>query len=249
MKYALCLRGISYLENFPYNYSVSPYTIDFSESLPFFQSHIINPLREQKHTVDIFINTYDSIKVATYIDILKPVDTKIMNYVYASPGTPNSVFNGVINLLEMVDRYTSDVYDFVIISRFDMIFLEKITDCFIPLDALTVVTPEDDSFFIISGNYLKRTMDHFIDLRNNNISNHQFAHSFLRKGNRVHLMYNHVNVIGKAPFMRCSREIFTPANHELHMCSYEDIFDKDHRCYGYAYKQSKEYLDLSKLDR
>ena len=54
MKYAICLRGISYLrENI--RIGMEPYEINFEWSYPFLKKNIIDPLKDQGHKLDIFL--------------------------------------------------------------------------------------------------------------------------------------------------------------------------------------------------
>lgn len=82
MKYALCLRGINYIENYTHDNKrgITPYTIDFKENIPYLYKFIILPLEKAGHTVDIFFVTYESEKLQEFVNLLEPKKVKINTF-------------------------------------------------------------------------------------------------------------------------------------------------------------------------
>ena len=132
MRYALCLRGISYLEKYTFDNrgNMDEYTIDFIHSVESIEKNILNPLREQGHTVDVFFNTYSSIKLNEYISRLNPVSIKEREFdPNVKPGNWSHIFDLIIDSAILVNDYQEDnmfVYDRIIITRFDEYILQNI---------------------------------------------------------------------------------------------------------------------------
>jgi len=80
MKYAICYRGISYKENYFNEPGLNSYNVDFCECLPSNKKYLIDPLVEKKNNVDVFFNTYDSLRLSEYINELKPVDINLKQF-------------------------------------------------------------------------------------------------------------------------------------------------------------------------
>ena len=97
-------------------------------------NNIIKPLKEKGHTVDIFFTTYESKKLNSYIDTLKPVKVKLNEYQVLKAGTWSNVFKIMIDSLTLVKDYQEEInsnYDYVIVSRFDNYIFENINNVYI----------------------------------------------------------------------------------------------------------------------
>jgi hypothetical protein len=249
LRYAIGIRGISFLDNFYYDGTVPPFNIDFDDTLPSFKENIILDLKQKGHNVDIFINTYTSNKLNHFIEELKPVMSYITPYSYIKPGTGSTVYNKIINLFNMIVDYEKKnniKYDYIIISRFDTLIFEKITNVFIPNNALSTVTPRDDNFFILSRNILEDVFKCFIYMNNNHILTHNYTNELTHMGIRCHTMYSHVYIQKHYPFFRTARHIFNKDNHPFKYCNYEDIFNSESEAYGFIYISNASftpYLD------
>ena len=245
MRYAVCFRGISYLEDYHYVDSLPNYTVDFSVSLPNIKKMIIEPINEKGYTVDFFFSTYPSNKLDYFKSELSPLSVTLSEYKQTAAGTPNLVYKGVLESLKMLKEQQekgSFTYDYVMISRFDMVLFEKITDIYLPKNAMSVINQGDDGCFLISGDLINDLYTHYIDLQTNNISNHQFAIHFKQKGFRVHQLYPVIVDQYKYPFYKATRH-FTKGNPHF-ICEYNDHFNPDSRNYIYHYKLSTDFNSI-----
>jgi hypothetical protein len=240
MKYALCFRGISYYKDYYHADSPQLFDVDFSQSLGSFQKNIINPLKETGHDVDVFFTTYDSIKLQEYIDIMKPKAVKLNSYQYLAPGTWRNVLNMIIDTLNLI-KNTNVHYDYIIISRFDNFIFENILNVFIAENALSSISKGEDNFFIISGSILDLVYNYFIELINKNAVSHSYTEYFLSKGLRCHKFYKEIKDQKNHPFLKTTRQLFTPINHTFHLCNLEDLYNPHSEFYGFLYEPVKEF--------
>lgn len=239
MRYALCLRGISYLENFPHDYSCEPFTVDFSPCIPYLKENIIQPLVQQGHEVDVYFWTYPSSKLEHFKQEMNPVAVELGTYQYASPGTNASVYNGILNVLSLT-KQSDRAYDYVLCSRFDNVFFEKITNVYIPENCLTTVTPRDD-FFIFSYNLFDTLMASFAEFRNRNLMFHDYTSVLSSRGVRCHTMYSHVYISRHYPFFKTARQLFCKEGHPYRLCDIKDIYNPRSKYYSFIYKANTEY--------
>jgi hypothetical protein len=241
MKYALCFRGISYYRDFPHDGSCKPFLIDFTNYIPYWKKNVIDPLIQQGHEVDVFMWTYPSDKLSDIVNYIKPRNYELGVYQYARPGTGASVYNGILKVLNLVKKEESVSYDYIIVSRFDNIVFEKITNVFIPEDALTTVTPRDDNLFILSGNLLDTLIQKFTILNNHNILTHDYTAIFSKEGIRCHTMYSHVYISKRYPFLKTARQLFTDKNSSYYLCDIDELYDENSLCYSFCYKNNTVY--------
>jgi hypothetical protein len=245
MRYAICFRGISYLKDYHYTDNLPNYTVDFSVSLPNIKKMIIEPIKEKSHTVDFFFSTYDSTKLDYFKSELSPLSITLSEYTQTAAGTPNLVYKGVLESLKMLKEEQekgSFIYDYVMISRFDMVLFEKIIDIYLPKNAMSVINQGDDGCFLITGDLINDLYTHYIELQKNNISNHQFAIHFKQKGFRVHQLYHTIVDQYKYPFYKATRH-FTKGNPHF-ICEYNDHFNPDSLHYIYHYKPFTEFNSI-----
>lgn len=238
MRFALCFRGISYLKNFPHDGSVEPFDVNFNDTLPFFKENIIRPLQDNNHHVDIFFSTYYSEEIYKTIEILKPKAVKLQEYKFAPVGTNHSVYNKVLDVLYLVKDYSQENninYDFIIVSRFDNLVFENITNIPIPSNCLSTITPRDDNFFIVDGCLLQPTTILFEEMRMRNMLTHDYTKFFSENGIPCHTIYSHAYNQNHHPFLKTARQIFTKEGHGYRLCNFSDIFNPKSRFYGFFY--------------
>lgn len=256
-KYAICYRGISFEENLVRNYNNTPTKIkvDFSDCIESNLNNLINPLKENNNQVDIFFNTYESKKLNEYIEKIKPCSLQISEY---SPNIKqyNFIFviQLIINSLKQIKDYqikNNIKYDFIILTRFDLIIFQKFTEIYLPENSISTPTTEDDCFIVISGDLLDIALDTYLENQHQFISHHM-VYQFLKKGIRYHKMFPHrggtEEIECNLPFYRLHRLIYPPEGQKPEQGSYEDIFNKDSKYYGFRFDSHKEYTQASEKD-
>ena len=179
MRIALLLRGRHYLNN-------QWYYTDFSESCENINSMIIQPLRDQGHTVDIFCCTYTSHKLEQLIDFYKPVMTLSVN---------ESEFNGLRScackyiwclegsrLIREYEEKNKFTYDYIINMRFDIIFSVTIINQSYDITKMNIMFKHtsgncDDNYWIIGRTQLGNFENAINQLLSNEKSIiHEFNH-------------------------------------------------------------------------
>jgi len=162
MHIAICLHGIHFIDND--NVRVKT---NFEEVLKNNEKFLFNNLRENGHTIDFFLNTYDSPKLPQLVEYFKPVATVIRNF--------NNYFHGIIQILnqkinfEMLNEYINKTrisYDLIITIRFDLIFFKYFSDMNYIKDKINIVYKHvtnngkyglnncEDNFFIIPQEHI-----------------------------------------------------------------------------------------------
>lgn len=194
MHIGICLHGIHYLNNEMLNY-------DYDKCIKNNEKFIFNNLKENGHTIDFFINTYDSIKLPKLLEYFKPVSTIInkFNYVY------NDIMLPVINQRNnfgMIKEYinkTNTQYDLIITIRLDLIFFKYFSDMNYKNDKINIVHEHvflnqdglfncEDNFFIIPAKFIDTMFYALYKL--NNCSLHEINHYLLK--NEIHYMYKNM---------------------------------------------------------
>lgn len=252
MKFAICYRGISYQENYVHEQRFSPYTLDFHDCLTFHRINLLDALREKGHEVDVMFNTYESKKTDEYVDELKPVSVILKPF-----DANNNVdrFGRVRTLIIETLKQARDhqiangvKYDFIVLNRFDMVIFDDFSKIFIPQNAISVPTVNDDCFIVISGDLLDRAIEIYEDNRDGRIT-HNIVHRFLERGVRYHAMYPHTpgdEAGWNGPLYRISRLMFVPDNHNIKEFNLQDVFNKTHRRYGFLHKPNAEFFDCKR---
>jgi len=189
MKYALALRGISYLKDYKMGNN-EPYEINFTWSWPFCKTNIIDPLIAEGHSVDIFFNTYNSEKLEYFMNICNPVKSLIKDYNNnILPGDCrhiNKINYDTFNLIKQYQCEKQIEYDLIIMSRFDLFPIAKLTDFYIQKNTISIVAPRLDTFFIIGHSII----DHLIDLFKHDFMVHEFVKLLYKNYNiKTHLMF------------------------------------------------------------
>jgi hypothetical protein len=251
MKYAICYRGISYKENYFNEPGLNSYNVDFCECLPSNKKYLIDPLVEKKNNVDVFFNTYDSLRLSEYINELKPVDINLKQFNSSIQKYNFShVTQIIIDSLEQIKKYQNDnniEYDYIILTRFDIVLLNDFSEIYLPENAISVPTRNDDCFIVISGNLLNDAIEIYKNNQHKCITHHM-VYKFLENGIRYHAMYP--NKPGdecgyKAPFWRLARVMLTPDGHNVKEYNLEDVYDKNSKYYGFLYPPHEKYIKVA----
>jgi hypothetical protein len=246
MKYAICLRGISYYKDYTHDNreGMTPYTIDFMDCIPYLFKNVILPLREDGHQVDIFFLTYNNEKLGSYVDILKPKRVGLRNF---NPNITSGAWNNIINLMigsiDIVERYANEkniTYDYTIISRFDLLQFENIKNTYIIPDGVSVVTKGNDCFFVIGKDLNKKVMSGLELLMKSNRISHEYTMLLTTLGIRCHTMYPHIDN-DKYPFYRIARHHFNNEGHHYYHCDLYEIFNENCKYYGFFHKPNMVY--------
>lgn len=247
MKYAICYRGISYKENYFNEPGLDPYDVDFNCCIPYNEKNLINPLRENGNEVDIFFNTYESKKIGYYINRLKPVDVRLTEF---NPQIKKYNFSNVtqiiIDSLEQIKKYQNEnnvKYDYIILSRFDIVIFEDVSKIFFPKNSISVPQRNDDCFIVISGDLLDKALEIYKENKDRCITHHM-VYRFIEKGIRYHGMYPHKSGdegAYNAPIWRLARIMFVPDGHNVKEYNIEDVFDEKSKFYGFKYPPHTEF--------
>jgi len=250
MRYALCLRGISYLEDYTFDNrgNMSGYTIDFSYAVESFYKNIINPLRKQGHTVDIFFNTYSSSKLNNFVEMMKPVSVKETQYdPNVKPGNWNNIFDIIMNSALLVDTYQQEngfTYDRIILTRFDEYMLQNITELYLP-ETLCTISHVDDNFHYFPGYFIDTFVLTLSKMKDEGKITHELQKTLSNKGIQCHRIYPPIDINTSYPFYRNIRHFTTPPGHYFYECSLEEILtNPESKYYGFRYKPNTEFTPI-----
>ncbi len=217
MKFAICLRGILYRENHFYNEKFPPYKIDFCDTMNNFQEKVVDSFRQKGHMVDVYLSTYPCVKLVDVYMRLQPKRVKLREFQEFPPGTPAAVFLGIIESLEMIVASKIE-YDYVILTRFDLYWLMDVSSLFFVEGAISILSPGDDNFIVVSGNLVQPLLKHYKELLATRRMNHEFAHRFHSKGHPVHILFPS----SRHCVFRCTRESYTPKSHPFYQCDIQE---------------------------
>jgi hypothetical protein len=125
--------------------------------------------------------------------------------------------------------------------------LNDFSEIYLPENAISVPTRNDDCFIVISGNLLNDAIKIYKENQNKCITHHM-VYRFLENGIRYHPMYP--NKPGdecgyKAPFWRLARVMLTPKGHNVKEYDLEDIYDPKSNYYGFLYQPHIEYVQAT----
>jgi len=136
MRIAVCLRGISYLENYQHKYGLPPYTIDFRDTSESILTNLIQPLRDDGYDVDVFFETYHHVHEEELRRTYNPVKEHFKDYQAIPIGISQTLIGEpmlidqhleCIKLIETYEKDNNLLYDQILITRFDLYFYKKIT--------------------------------------------------------------------------------------------------------------------------
>lgn len=191
MRFALCLRSISYLENYTKWGSLQPYTIDFRDTAPSIKECIIEDLQSQGHQVDVFLSTYHHPHTTALLETFQPVQWHF--YPFNNDhhcGTRNSILFHLDAIQQILEYETAHpIYDVVLFSRFDLWFFEKLSDY--ELDYTSFIVPffSEDSFFSVPRERLLVFRDILQQLLRENTLMHEITAILKHRGEKLTLMY------------------------------------------------------------
>tara|TARA_Y100001937_G_C7125438_1_gene334675 strand:+ start:1585 stop:2268 length:684 start_codon:yes stop_codon:yes gene_type:complete len=140
-KVALCYFGISYKENYDHWMETWFNGVDWRESN--YKQTLDVYLENSGHDVDVFLSTYNSPLNEELVRDLKPKKTKFNDFVERDPAVEsdsrrysqsfrNYRFKEVLNLVP------PNEYDFVILTRFDLMFKEALGTIVVDPEAVNV---------------------------------------------------------------------------------------------------------------
>ena len=187
MKYAVCFRGIHYLD------SVKTYqSVDYNKSYNNNKHFILDDL---KTDYDIFISTYHSPKENDMLHTYKPVSSVINNFNVDEHGFKAQLVNH-FNCGKLIIEYEQQhniKYDMIITTRFDYVFFRKFHTMNFDLTKFNIAMKHssgncDDSFWIFPRNMLENFMNAIIQLYQTGGITHAINHQF--QSNDIHYMYD-----------------------------------------------------------
>lgn len=249
MRYALCFKGISYMPDYTHHGTSRPYNINFMDSIPYVYKNIITPLERAGHTVDIFFVTYETEKLKEFVNLLEPKEVKIMTF------NPNIgmydwkfIFQVMIDGLKLVKDYEDKhgfTYDFTILSRFDVLFVENILDVYLEPNGLSLTLPRCDYVFIIGKGKNQVIIDYFTHMQTEtSLMSHDVGQYAAKRGIVAHSMYQGPASAESYPFVRVCRWHFSPGNKDF-FCPAKDIYDKDKPNYVFTHRPVKSFNPCS----
>jgi len=247
MRYAICYRGISYFENYTHDNrsGMTPYNIDFSYTIQSNLDKIINPIIGHDNSVDIFFNTYDSVKLHEYIEKLNPVAVNLRefdsNITYCNW---SHIWQLNIDSLNMIRTYQNEVginYDYIILSRFDLYMIENFYNVYIQKGGVSAPTKEDDMFIVIDGCLLDRIIELF-DLNKNAGMIHLYTKILSESGILCHSMYDRNFNPYNYPFFRNSRDLFSHKGHIYNNYTLDDVYDENSKHYAFFHKPHTNFV-------
>ena len=252
MKFAICYRGISFAENYRNETHLETYNIDFDKSIQFHIENIINPIIEKGNKVDIFFNTYDSTKLESYIERLKPVNVKLQNF---NPNILKCNFGNICDLLvsslEQIKNYeleSGESYDYYILNRFDIVPFANLMNCHLEENAVSTPSLNDDCFLVYHKNIVDAAIEVYKKNRNYVITHHM-VYKFIESDIKYHCMYPTptTEVGNNGAFWRLERIMFNHDNHGIKEYNIYDVFNPNSKWYGFRYEPNKSFFDAKRL--
>ncbi len=154
MKLALLIRGITYKENH-IHFSKNMYTIDYKLNYKTLINQTINTLKEL-YELDIYISTYKNDKY-TNEEIINDFSPKSSVFIDDNTKQQLDCIQEGLNLI----KKSNILYDFIIITRFDLELKQNILDLPYKLDKFNFIWYEmskdnlvGDCMFFFNGKYL-----------------------------------------------------------------------------------------------
>ena len=136
MRICLCIKGTFSLNDIRKGYDhTEAYNNKLHESLESIKKSLINPLLEQGHSVDIIFSTYDTSCSLIAENVLSPIKCyKFPNkgiyehniVKYKDPQLRH--YKKLVELIRQSESEKNNKYDFFIFTRFDLIFIGKVTE-------------------------------------------------------------------------------------------------------------------------
>ena len=218
----------------------------------YFQKYIIDDLTEKGHIVDVFYDTYDTPKLNEYVSYLNP---KLVNVKTYDPNVGDGNWKHILKIWADVlfvaldyEKQNNIKYDYFITSRFDTLVFEKISDLFLPNDAVSAYVNGCDNVTIIPQSIVHPFINTLIEMFENNDISHNYMNRLVKSGYKCNLLYDikdHKN-LKNWPLHRNIRHIFIDDRHPFKDCSIDDLLNPNSDFYVYTYKPLKDY-NLVKL--
>lgn len=182
MRIALCFRGIHFCPKF-YNKHVD-YRKCFQNNL----ENLINPLKE-KHSVDIYLFTYNSILRSELINDYKPKEAVFLdeNEMLLGGTFHRQLFfhKILIEKIKESEIKNNFKYDSIFIMRFDIYYMKNINEWNVDYNKVNAVFEHvhncdnyrhtDDNLFIISREHLDEFYNGVMTTYNNNDTTHRIC--------------------------------------------------------------------------
>lgn len=224
---------------------LTPYEIDFNHTIPYQYQYLINPLKEKGYDVDIFFNTYPSEKLDEYIEKMNPVDVRLKEFNKNVIGYDwVNIWRINIESMNQIIEYqnkTGTWYDYIILFRFDLLPFMDFSKIYIPNDAVSSPTSEDDMLIVIPG-YLLTDVCHIFDAFKFSGMIHNYTRILSHYGIKCHTIFTKDFDRNSYPFFRNIRHMFVPKDHIYYEHDVEDIFNPDHPKYGLKYQDYKQFV-------
>jgi hypothetical protein len=161
-KACLCLFGISKLESYRHWTKKYELNIDYKDSLNNYREYLIDYYRREGYELDIFISTYNS---SIEKQLLKDYNPKKYTLTKFNPFESNNIARNwhFINVLNLVKNHCAQnkfIYDSIMITRFDIMFIKNIQELKIFHDKFNISYKcerdplIDDNFYVFHGKYL-----------------------------------------------------------------------------------------------
>jgi len=160
MRLAFCIKGISFLKKYRTVWGKKT-SINFERSIENYISYLLTDL-SKKYQIDFFISTYNSPKNELLLKTFKPKKSLFKDYIKETIKPTNkrrfqipaSSTLEVLNLVEEYEKENSCKYDYIIITRFDLLFNKKFNDFNINNNAINILFQTssknvDDNFYFM----------------------------------------------------------------------------------------------------
>lgn len=160
LKLAVILHGLAYCEGYYSNHTLKHVDINYKRSLQNYKDMLF-----KNHDVDIYFHTYNTpnLDKGELINSYKPVKFKITELVNNSTGEDysnkiGSLKNSFVQSLELLDNDLINQYDYIIVTRFDLLFKKDINSLHLENKFMISCMCEvanlcDDNFFIFPPTY------------------------------------------------------------------------------------------------
>lgn len=158
MKIAVCLFGISYIENFDH-WRNKKIDIDYRNYLINNKENVYDCF--ENSFIDFFISTNKNSYMNDIINYFNPKKHKFTDLIMNRTLSRNTHFN---NVLKLCKEYNEE-YDIIIVTRFDLYFEKKISEYVIDLTTMNITSELInnqicDNFYLFPYKYI----DHMIAL-------------------------------------------------------------------------------------
>lgn len=176
-KIALLFFGFSYTDN---NSDIDHYyNIDFRDSVNNYNKYILNHYKQLNYEIDIFFSTYDHKYRNLLIDTYKPKDHHFEDkYIINSRISRNTHFLKAMDLCYNYSLNNDIDYDYVIITRFDLLFQISFDKVLIDYNKMNIVSILEKRSLICDNLYIfpfDKINEFIITIRENiNVQSHNY---------------------------------------------------------------------------